>query len=102
MTDWTLVNAGTPELVPELVKEVAKVDPLRAEALAHAAELPTRNLLQLRRWARVERAMDDLRATGLTATQDEVFERYLAARLATGSSIVEVLDDYYASTERSD
>lgn len=46
--------------------------------------------------------MDDLRATGLTATQDEVFERYLAAQLATGSSIVEVLDDYYASTERSD
>jgi hypothetical protein len=28
-----------------------------------------------------------------------VFERYLAGRLATGSSIVDVLYDYYASTE---
>jgi hypothetical protein len=101
--DWTLVKAlSAPETIPELLKEVAKVDPLRAEALAHAAELPTRNLLQLRRWARVERAMDELRATGLTATQDEVFERYMAARLAQGASIVEVLDDYYASTERID
>jgi hypothetical protein len=38
--DWTLIKAlGTPELVPELPKEVAKVDPLRAEALAHAARV---------------------------------------------------------------
>jgi hypothetical protein len=28
------------------------------------------------------------------------FLRCLAARLATGSSIVDVLDDYYASTEK--
>jgi hypothetical protein len=100
--DWTLVKAfAAPELLAELLREVAEVDPLRAEALAHAAELPTRNLVQLRRWARVERAMDEFRATGLTATRDEVFERYVAARMSGASPCWPCWTTTNANTERS-
>jgi hypothetical protein len=97
--DWTLVKAlATPELLPKLLPEVAEIDPHRAEALAHAAELPSHGL---RRWTEVERAMDELRATGLTATQDDVFCWYVNARMSSGERLNAILDDYYETTERS-
>jgi hypothetical protein len=102
--DWTVVRVlGCPEALPALLTDLAELDPWRAEALAHAwpedAPAPSLSLEILRRWEAVEEAMDAYRALGITATRDEVFHRYVGARIeSSAASREEVLDDYFEAT----
>jgi hypothetical protein len=78
--DWFLIRAmDDPAALRATARDVAEVDPLRAEALLHAwppeADGPN-DAWALRyggeRWTQVEQVMEQLRADGLTTSREDV------------------------------
>jgi hypothetical protein len=101
--DWQIMRAlGDDASFMMVARAVAEHDPVRAEALLHAAssggEPPAREWaypLGGQRWHEVERAMEAREADGFTLSRDDVDSIAVSAyAAATGMTRTEVRDEF--------